>query len=112
LGIGAGEVWTDLLPAIALVGAAQHALRAEIKGTRILWQKDERRGPGKPVFRMGLAKVADSGRRDVLGLSGAAIIAEQLAVSSTAIDDVGIGRVRGDVAALARARGMPVAESD
>src|SRR5262249_10377415 len=75
-------------------------------------REHERRGPGKAVFRMGLAKVADCVRGDVLGLPGAAIVAEKLAVGSAAINDVGIGRIRRDVPALARARGMPVAEGD
>src|SRR5258708_6881522 len=110
--ICAGEVWTDLFPTIALVGAAQHVLRAEIKRVRILRREHQRRGPGEAVFRMGFAEVANCIGRNVLRLAGAAIVTEKLAVGSSAINDAGIGRIRRNVAALTCSGRMPVTEGN
>src|SRR5689334_8003728 len=64
------------------------------------------------MLRMDLAKVANSIGRDDLGLSGAAIIAEEFSVSAAAIDDVGIGGIRRNITAFTSARGMPVTKCD
>ena len=64
------------------------------------------------MFGMSFAKIADGVRRNHLRLTSAAIIAEELSICPAAIDDVGIRRIRRNVAALAGACGMPVAESD
>src|ERR1051325_6884768 len=62
------------------------------------------------MFRMSFGEIADRVWRNHLGLASPTIIAEQLAIGSAAVDDVGIGWVRRDVAAFTSARRMPVAE--
>src|SRR5438445_646022 len=64
------------------------------------------------MLRMSFAKVANSIWRNHLGLTGAAIVTEQFAISSAAINGVGIRRVWHDVTAFTGAGGMPVAEGD
>src|SRR3954465_5866756 len=87
-------------------------LRTEIERVRILRREHHRRGPGKAVLGMGFAEVANCVGSDDLCLAGAAIVAEELSVRSSSVDGVGIGGVRSDVAALARAGGVPIAESN
>jgi hypothetical protein len=57
------------------------------------------------MFGMSFAKIADSVRRNHLGLASTSIVTEKLTISSAAINDVGIRRIRSDVAALTGARG-------
>src|SRR5579864_3689508 len=64
------------------------------------------------MLGMGLAEVADGIGRNDLRLPRATVITEEFSVCSSAIDDVGIGRIRRDVTTLARACGVPVAEGD
>src|SRR5579864_2571210 len=64
------------------------------------------------MFRVSFAEVADRIRRNDLRLAGAAVITEELAICSAAIDDVGIGGIGRDIAALASSGGVPVAEGD
>src|SRR5262245_15239457 len=61
---------------------------------------------------MGFTEGTNGIGGDDLGLPRAAIIAEQLAIGSAAVDDVWVGRIGRDIAALARARGVPVTEGD
>src|SRR6478609_642812 len=87
-------------------------LRAEIKRVRVLRGKNYRRRPGITMLGMGFTEVADGIGRNDLGLSGAAVVTEELSIGPAAIDDVGIGRIGRDITTFARARGVPVAEGD
>src|SRR4029077_16830561 len=60
----------------------------------------------------GFTEMANGSRGNDLRLAGAAVITEELSIRPTAIDDVGIGWIRRDVSALARAGGVPVTEDD
>src|SRR3954469_21954946 len=61
---------------------------------------------------MRLTEVADGIGRNTLALTGATVITEQFSIRAAAINDVGIGRIGRNVAALTRAGRMPIAKSD
>src|SRR5215472_3313699 len=61
---------------------------------------------------MGFTEAANGVGRNDLGLASAAIVAEELAISASAVDGVGISGIRSNVAAFAGASGMPIAEGD
>src|SRR5262245_45530244 len=64
------------------------------------------------MLRMGFTESADGIGSNDLGLSGTAVVAEQLAIRSPAVNDVGIGWIRRDVATLSGAGRVPVTEGD
>src|ERR1700730_17980131 len=64
------------------------------------------------MFGMRFTEISDRVWRNDLGLSSAAIIAEEFTISPTAINSVGITGIRRDIAAFTCSSRMPVAESD
>ena len=119
-GIVAGQIGGDDLPGHALVGGAMDVVGGDVEGIRIVRRILDREGPLEAVAHLVRALAHprfDRPGRDVLMLSGAVVVTDEssvsLATTDTATDDdVVVGRLDGDVTALAAARLHPFGHVD
>ena len=118
--VRAGEVGTDGLPALALVGAAEQPVAAGMEHVRIVRGEPDREGPAEAVPELpgSHAAVVLGPHVDVPHLSGAVVVALQgtaatgRAADGADVEDVAILRVHRHVAALAGAGDAAVLPCD
>ena len=114
------QVRGDALPARALVAGAEHPVATGVQGLGVARGEDQRVGPGEAVLQLARGDAAGGLGPHVHqpDLPRAVVVALQRAGASgagahrAAVDDVGVGGVDGDEAALARARVGAVAQRD
>ncbi len=113
-GVVAGEVGGDLLPRLALIGAAHEDLGRVVEIMRLVARHDDGRVPLEAVPEVpGGAAVGElRPAHDLPRLAGAVVVAGDLAAVLAAEDDVGVAGHGGEPAALAAAHGVPVAGVD
>src|ERR1051326_1848350 len=97
------EVRRNLLPTLAAVHRLPQSISGEIKNVRVLRREDDWLSAQDAVIRP-----AESLGRNVLRLISAAVIAREL----TAIDDIGIERIRDAITVFFRRNGMPFTNRD
>ena len=100
----AREIGTDGLPGVSAIGGLKENVGCVIEDVRIHGREHQRLGA--VGAELGAAQ---RNRRDILYLAGGPVELRDLA-AATAIDYVGIERVRRDVAVLNGARRMPISE--
>src|SRR6185437_12936832 len=107
------EIRADRGPALPHVRGFENALHCRIEDVGIVWGNKQRRGPVKTVkkFISPVSRNIERVNRNVHELLGALVETrrEALAIGK---DDVGIRRIRRDVAALATTHGVPVLTAD
>jgi hypothetical protein len=114
------EVRGNLLPAHALIAAAEYMVATRVQDRAVMRRKDNREGPGEAVSHV-LGRDADrliGPHIHQLDLPGAVVVALQCpgtpgaGADRAAIDNVGIFGIHGDKTALAGAGIGAVAERD
>src|SRR6266852_648263 len=102
-GIFASQVGADDLPTVAAVARRENGIRAEIQHVRICYRKNQRRSAIEAIL-----PGAQHHRRNVARLSGRAVEHRNLA----AVNQIGMQRIRRDVAVFFHANRRPVAKSN
>ena len=108
------EVGGDLLPALPLVARAPDVLARHEQCRRIVRREHHRKGPLEALRHVlhRPAVVVAQPDRDVAPLSGALVISREVAHVATAVRDVVVARVNGDVGIFAAGHRPPVALRD
>ena len=112
--IVAGQVRADGLPGMTAVGGAEQILRGVVELVGIVRRKDDGHGPGIAVFLDGgiVAVGIERPLLNVLHLVSALVVAGDVAEVGAGIDNVGIARIDGHVAAFSAAHGVPIGTPD
>src|SRR6185369_7716093 len=110
----ARQVGGDRRPALPAVGALEQHLRRGVEGMRIVGRKQDREVPLEAVLEIAGAPahhVLGPGV-DVARLAGGVVLAVDEAAVGAAVDDLRVGGIGHDVAALAARGDLPVGGSD